>query len=96
MIWKHKWHICVLVQIVGEWWKADTETVINQAMQTGGAPNVSDAFTINGLPGPLYNCSAKGIYISYPCMLDIFLDLVLKLLILINILQLVRPFKANV
>ncbi|XP_057470499.1 laccase-17-like [Actinidia eriantha] len=45
--------------IFGEWWKADTETVINQAMQTGGGPNVSDAFTINGLPGPLYNCSAK-------------------------------------
>ncbi|XP_015896886.2 laccase-17-like [Ziziphus jujuba] len=45
--------------IFGEWWKADTETVINQAMQTGSAPNVSDAYTINGLPGPLYNCSAK-------------------------------------
>ncbi|KAJ9180697.1 hypothetical protein P3X46_008910 [Hevea brasiliensis] len=45
--------------IFGEWWKADTETIINQATQTGGAPNVSDAFTINGLPGPLYNCSAK-------------------------------------
>ncbi|KAH7514466.1 hypothetical protein FEM48_Zijuj11G0092600 [Ziziphus jujuba var. spinosa] len=44
---------------VSEWWKADTETVINQAMQTGLAPNVSDAYTINGLPGPLYNCSAK-------------------------------------
>jgi laccase len=29
-------------------------------MQTGGGPNVSDAYTINGLPGPLYNCSAKG------------------------------------
>ncbi|CAI9760771.1 unnamed protein product [Fraxinus pennsylvanica] len=25
----------------------------------GGGPNVSDAYTINGLPGPLYNCSAK-------------------------------------
>ncbi|PHT37659.1 hypothetical protein CQW23_21232 [Capsicum baccatum] len=25
----------------------------------GGAPNVSDAYTINGLPGPLYNCSSK-------------------------------------
>ncbi|KAI4318259.1 hypothetical protein L6164_026048 [Bauhinia variegata] len=45
--------------IFGEWWKADTEAVINQAMQTGMAPNVSDAYTINGLPGPLYNCSAK-------------------------------------
>ncbi|KAB2013616.1 hypothetical protein ES319_D09G168500v1 [Gossypium barbadense] len=45
--------------VFGEWWKADTETIINQAMTTGGAPNISDAFTINGLPGPSYNCSAK-------------------------------------
>ncbi|KAJ8753952.1 hypothetical protein K2173_001850 [Erythroxylum novogranatense] len=45
--------------VFGEWWKADTETIINQATQTGGAPNISDAYTINGLPGPLYNCSAK-------------------------------------
>ncbi|TKY66007.1 Laccase-17 protein [Spatholobus suberectus] len=45
--------------ILGEWWKADTETIINQAMQTGLAPNVSDAHTINGLPGPVSNCSAK-------------------------------------
>lgn len=64
------WHNLAL-WIVGEWWKADTETIINQAMQSGGAPNVSDAHTINGLPGPLYNCSAKGdhcyikIYIGY-------------------------------
>lgn len=45
--------------VFGEWWNVDTETIINQATQTGGAPNVSDAYTINGLPGPLYNCSAK-------------------------------------
>ncbi|KGN58859.1 laccase-17 [Cucumis sativus] len=45
--------------IFGEWWKADTENVINQAMQNGGAPNISDAFTFNGLPGPSYNCSAQ-------------------------------------
>ncbi|KAL6195692.1 hypothetical protein ACLB2K_031310 [Fragaria x ananassa] len=45
--------------IFGEWWNADTEAVIKQALQTGGGPNVSDAYTINGLPGPLYNCSAK-------------------------------------
>ncbi|KAI3896072.1 hypothetical protein MKX03_005891 [Papaver bracteatum] len=45
--------------IFGEWFKADTEAIINQALQTGGGPNVSDAYTINGLPGPLYNCSAK-------------------------------------
>lgn len=46
--------------LLGEWWKADTETVISQALQTGAGPNISDAFTINGLPGPLYTCSAKG------------------------------------
>ncbi|KAJ1394388.1 Multicopper oxidase, type 1 [Sesbania bispinosa] len=45
--------------IFGEWWNADTEAVIAQALQTGGGPNVSDSYTINGLPGPLYNCSAK-------------------------------------
>jgi laccase len=51
--------------IFGEWWTADTEAVISQALQTGGGPNVSDAFTINGLPGPLYNCSAKGYSCNY-------------------------------
>lgn len=45
---------------VGEWWNANTEAVINQSLVTGAGPNVSDSYTINGLPGPLYNCSAKG------------------------------------
>ncbi|XP_040994015.1 laccase-2 [Juglans microcarpa x Juglans regia] len=45
--------------IFGEWWNADPEAVISQALQTGAGPNVSDAYTINGLPGPLYNCSKK-------------------------------------
>ncbi|XP_016488014.2 laccase-4-like [Nicotiana tabacum] len=45
--------------LFGEWWKADTETIISKALQTGGAPNISDAYTINGLPGLFYNCSAK-------------------------------------
>ncbi|CAI9106822.1 OLC1v1006050C2 [Oldenlandia corymbosa var. corymbosa] len=43
----------------GEWWNEDPEAVISQALQTGGGPNVSEAYTINGLPGPLYNCSVK-------------------------------------
>lgn len=47
----------------GEWFNADTEVIISQALRTGGGPNVSDAYTINGLPGPLYNCSAKGKFI---------------------------------
>ncbi|CAL1401971.1 unnamed protein product [Linum trigynum] len=46
----------------GEWFNADPEAVISQALQTGGGPNVSDAYTLNGLPGPLYNCSAKDTY----------------------------------
>ncbi|CAN4100983.1 unnamed protein product [Withania somnifera] len=45
--------------IFGEWWNADTEAVINQSLVTGAGPNVSDSYTINGLPGPLYNCSTK-------------------------------------
>ncbi|KAJ8631753.1 hypothetical protein MRB53_025076 [Persea americana] len=45
--------------IFGEWWNVDPEDVIKQALQTGAGPNVSDSYTINGLPGPLYNCSAK-------------------------------------
>ena len=55
-----------MLKTTGEWWNADPEAVINQALQTGGGPNVSDAYTFNGLPGPLYNCSAKGIHISKP------------------------------
>ncbi|XP_074578053.1 laccase-17-like [Curcuma longa] len=45
--------------IFGEWFNADPEAVIAQALRTGAGPNVSDAYTINGLPGPLYNCSKK-------------------------------------
>ncbi|KAL5709548.1 laccase [Ranunculus cassubicifolius] len=45
--------------IFGEWFNTDPEAIISQALQTGGGPNVSDAYTINGLPGPLYNCSAQ-------------------------------------
>lgn len=43
--------------IFGEWFNVDPEAVIAQSLQTGAGPNVSDAYTINGLPGPLYNCS---------------------------------------
>ncbi|KAG0475340.1 hypothetical protein HPP92_015026 [Vanilla planifolia] len=50
-----------VVVVLAEWWKADTEAVINQAMQTGGAPNVSDAHTINGHPGPLSTCASSSL-----------------------------------
>ncbi|XP_019450497.1 PREDICTED: laccase-2-like [Lupinus angustifolius] len=45
--------------ILGEWFNVDPEAVISQALKVGGGPNVSDAYTINGLPGPFYNCSNK-------------------------------------
>ncbi|KAG6433303.1 hypothetical protein SASPL_104911 [Salvia splendens] len=45
--------------LLGEWWNADPIAVIRQATRTGAAPNVSDAYTINGQPGDLYNCSSK-------------------------------------
>ncbi|KAH7560941.1 hypothetical protein JRO89_XS10G0143700 [Xanthoceras sorbifolium] len=37
----------------------DPEAIIKRAFQTGGGPNVSDAYSINGLTGPLYDCSTN-------------------------------------
>ncbi|KAK9126224.1 hypothetical protein Scep_015070 [Stephania cephalantha] len=48
------------VIILGEWWKSDVEAVINQALKSGLAPNVSDAHTINGHPGAFKGCSTNG------------------------------------
>lgn len=46
----------------GEWWNGDVEEVENEMLKSGGGPNNSDAYTINGLPGPLYPCSSRGKY----------------------------------
>ncbi|KAK7380578.1 hypothetical protein VNO78_33092 [Psophocarpus tetragonolobus] len=43
--------------ILGEWWKSDIRDVYEEFIRTGGSPNTSDAFTINGYPGDLYPCS---------------------------------------
>eukprot|EP00253_Pinus_taeda_P027556 PITA_27556 len=45
--------------VIGEWWNSNPIDVINEALLTGGAPNISDAFTINGQPGDLYSCSTS-------------------------------------
>ncbi|OMO97255.1 Multicopper oxidase, type 1 [Corchorus olitorius] len=55
-------HFYGIWDVSGEWFKVDPEAIISQALQTGGGPNVSDAYTINGLPGLLYNCSSKDTY----------------------------------
>ncbi|KAK8692112.1 hypothetical protein V6N13_075592 [Hibiscus sabdariffa] len=43
-----------------EWWKEDITKVLQRLRDTGGDPNISDAFTINGQPGDLYSCSKQG------------------------------------
>nr|POE66418.1 laccase-14 [Quercus suber] len=48
--------------IFGEWWKQEILAVYNEAIFTGAAPNVSDAYTINGQPGVLYPCSKPDTY----------------------------------
>ncbi|KAH7865336.1 hypothetical protein Vadar_005328 [Vaccinium darrowii] len=48
--------------ILGEWWNANVIDVENAALAVGAAPNNSNAFTINGRAGALYNCSSTGIY----------------------------------
>ncbi|XP_073109528.1 laccase-1 [Elaeis guineensis] len=43
---------------IGEWWNSDVLAVEEESIKYGGGPTVSDAYTINGLPGPLYpSCS---------------------------------------
>ncbi|XP_057488063.1 laccase-3-like isoform X1 [Actinidia eriantha] len=42
--------------LLGEWWNRDPISVLRQALFTGAAPNVSDAYTINGQTGDLYPC----------------------------------------
>jgi laccase len=46
--------------MAGEWWNANIVDVENQAAATGAAPTISDAYTINGKPGDLYQCSQNG------------------------------------
>uniref|UniRef100_A0A2N9IPE6 Laccase n=1 Tax=Fagus sylvatica TaxID=28930 RepID=A0A2N9IPE6_FAGSY len=43
--------------LLGEWWNANVVDVENEGLASGGAPNNSDAYTINGKPGDLYQCS---------------------------------------
>ncbi|EPS63847.1 hypothetical protein M569_10935 [Genlisea aurea] len=48
--------------LIGEWWNADVLEVESWALAVGGAPNISDAFTMNGQPGDLYDCSSNETY----------------------------------
>lgn len=45
---------------VGEYWLRDLVQLEQSVIASGGAPPPADAFTINGHPGPNYNCSNNG------------------------------------
>ncbi|EOY17440.1 Laccase 14, putative isoform 3 [Theobroma cacao] len=48
--------------VFASWYKSNVMDVLNESLQTGGDPNVSDAYTINGEPGDLYDCSNETMY----------------------------------
>jgi laccase len=47
--------------------------IIDDALATGGDPNISNAFTINGQPGDLYNCSNGMLYKEFLFLFFFFL-----------------------
>lgn len=54
----------------GEYWVEDVVKLERSTLASGGNPPPSDAYTINGQPGPNYNCSLHGkpllyVYYSY-------------------------------
>ncbi|CAI9098360.1 OLC1v1034992C1 [Oldenlandia corymbosa var. corymbosa] len=48
--------------LFGEWWDGNIVDIIDTALANGGPPVNSAAFTINGQPGVLYNCSSNQTY----------------------------------
>ncbi|KAB1220746.1 Laccase-14 [Morella rubra] len=50
------------VIVLSEWYNGDVKQIIDYAMATGGDPNISDAYAINGQPGYPNNCSTGTSY----------------------------------
>lgn len=50
----------LMLTSVGEWWNVPVEAIEDYMKLSGDGPNSSNAYTINGLPGSLYQCSDKG------------------------------------
>ncbi|KAL3737528.1 hypothetical protein ACJRO7_019124 [Eucalyptus globulus] len=48
--------------ILGEYWLKDVVQLEKAVLASGGGPPPADAFTINGHPGPNYNCSSNDVY----------------------------------
>lgn len=55
--------MCIISYInVGDYWMRDLVQLEKDVLASGGAPPPADALTINGQPGPNYNCSTNGEY----------------------------------
>ncbi|KAI6704756.1 hypothetical protein NL676_007718 [Syzygium grande] len=48
--------------IISEWYARDTKDIIDEALDSGGDPDLSVAYTINGQPGDTYSCSNGSAY----------------------------------
>ncbi|KAF8379987.1 hypothetical protein HHK36_027455 [Tetracentron sinense] len=48
--------------ILGEYWLKDLLQLAQDVLASGGGPPPADAYTINGHPGPNYNCSTNDVY----------------------------------
>lgn len=46
--------------MAGEYYNKDVVQLERATIASGGNPPVTDAYTINGHPGPNYNCSNNG------------------------------------
>lgn len=46
--------------MIGEYWLRDVLQLEQSVLASGGGPPIADAYTINGHPGPNYNCSGNG------------------------------------
>lgn len=58
----------------GSWFNGDIKELIDVALETGGDPELADAFTINGWPGVLASNSCSNGTISY---IDTLRDVIL-------------------
>ncbi|KAM7260955.1 hypothetical protein ACFE04_026430 [Oxalis oulophora] len=50
------------ILLLGEYWLQDMVKMERQVIASGGGPPTADAYTINGHPGPNYNCSLNDVY----------------------------------
>ncbi|KAH7862317.1 hypothetical protein Vadar_002900 [Vaccinium darrowii] len=57
-VYPYEEHIIIL----GEYWLRDVVQLEQAVLASGGGPPPADAFTINGHPGPNYNCSSNDVY----------------------------------